>query len=84
MLRRLAPPMGGRKSVRLDQQASPLRRDYETQPDHHEAMIYIAMIMDRSRDSPAPATGDSSFRTLTYKSCRFASEMSEPMLLTWR
>ncbi|MFG2043977.1 transposase, partial [Dactylosporangium sp. NPDC048998] len=24
-------------------------RDYETKPDHHEAMIYIAMIMTMSR-----------------------------------
>ena len=24
-------------------------RDYETKPDHHEAMIYIAMIMNMSR-----------------------------------
>ena len=24
-------------------------RDYETKPDHHEAMTYIAMIMNMSR-----------------------------------
>ena len=33
-------------------------RDYETKPDHHEAMIYIAMIMNMSRQ--LARTGDSS------------------------
>jgi transposase len=33
-------------------------RDYETKPDHHEAMIYIAMIIIMNMSRRLARTGD--------------------------